>query len=1061
MRPPALQFDAMSRESASEEQELDDDEMELDSYSSNTASNVRNSELSSSYRMDESDEFFCDKYGRQINKEPRAKVSLSKKKLNDDAKDCTDAETNSQISQASSDDSKSYSQVYSEIYEESVARQKNAESICKFYITNRVKMHFQHVSPEDRTKHWVNGIEDRNMEDWTTEASDYSENISLAAYRAENELKTSKGKYRAPIKVPIDHQPTRNLAHKGKPCQESFKEIKLKYSEKTSKDNVVEIKCSDQSHKYYTEASHIESFTNNRTEKLMFEHCEIYHVKPLEKNKCEALTYRVEKSEHRLKNHQELITEVVSAFISNYEMKEVYKEEKLSARSESKNIDKPETCRNKNKPKSNSKNLKDAIPEISASSARTLNSLMEYAHEKYNTNEINNEKVSVSGVEFKHLEDPKSYRSRNEQEGHSITSPARKVQAVKNDSLEISYRENIHHGIGLTVSSKFENNKNPEHFPNEIESDLHFKKQKTQKKDINMGVSSSSTQNIRSFAEDCQKMEGMVRRSIAESSPKIPTISVISNQSNCHIQNENNIICDEVYSTDRDIHSFIENNEDIKGQYKGRNSCRAEHKHMKEPQTWIRTNKLVSLSSAESVLSSIEDSQAMGMMQEKMMSDRKESKLFKAKDSSRSRTSYMSDDSAGNNLPPSFQKQIVRNSKNSAAHTEQSNAKTSLNSLEQGSFGNIESIGIDDSVKSFKKNTYRFKEAVDNLNSYNSETYEDSSLQDYEHKSIKNLGFSEKWKKKKNFRKFQYPTSIEPSKIAQDETACSETSAYQHEVERSRQRLKSEKGSNKRHKSQNIRTSLVTPYNKETIFQEYETGSTSNFDWESKRTSIRSRSSRSRILTPLKTYRDHACSPIRVLNIEQTTEEDEISVEMPQSGSSSKSEIKNEFSQASISSDDKSMQYPTDDEIGNEKKSTKKLSESENDTEIPDIPLTPCSDSKLDISSPNSSYNSYRSSIGSMSNYEPSVRFYRRTHAEDDDESVLMAKDLNDSGPLSYKQHVALLAERALRACTNYYSEDVKQETVKVTNNKVLLPYDPEKYFTAINSQRKLENSLP
>lgn len=1039
----------MSRESASEEQELDDDEMELDSYSSNTASNVRNSELSSSYRIDESDEFFCDKYGRQINKEPRAKVSLSKQKLNDDAKDCTDAETNSQISQASSDDSKSYSQVYSEIYEESVARQKNAESICKFYITNRVQKHFQHVSPENRTKHWVNGIEERNMEDWTTETSDYSENISLPAYQEDNELKTRKGKYSTPIKEPIDHQPTRNLARKGKPCQVSFKEKKLKYSEKTSTDNIVEIKCSDQSHKYYTEPSHIESFTNNRTEKLKFDHCEIYHVKPLEKTKCEALTYRVEKSEHRLKNHQEVITEVVSAFISNFQMKEVYKE-KLSARAESKYIDQPESCRNKNKSRSHSKNLKSSIPEISASSARTLNSPMEYTHEKCNANEINKEKVPVSGVEFKHMEDPQSCRSRNEPESHSknLLTSARKVQAVKNDCLEISYRENIHHGRGLTASSKIENIKSPEYFRNETESDLHFKKQKNQTEDINEGVS-SSTQNI------------MAKRSIAESSPKIPTICVISNQSNCHIQNENNLICDEVYSTDQDEHSSIEKNEDIKGQYNIRNSIRAEHKHMKEPQTWIRTNKSEYLPS-ESVLSSIEDSQDMGMMEEKNMSNRKETKLFTGRDSWTSRSSYMSDDSvlAGKQHPHSFQKQIVRKSRNSVAFTDQSIA-TSLTSPEQGSFENIESIGFDDSVKSFKKNTFRSKEAVDNFNSYNSETYEDSSLQDYEHKSIKNLGISEKWNKKKSLRNFQYSKNIEPSKIAHDETVCSETSPYQHEVERSRQRLKKEKGSNKRHKSQNIGTRLVSPYKKETIFQEYETGSTSNFDWENKRTSIRRRSSRSRISTPLKTYRDHACSPIRILNVEQPEEEDEVSVEMPQSGISSKSEIKNEFSQASISSDDKSMQYPTDDELENEKKSTKKLSESENETEIPDIPLTPCSDSKLDISFPNSSYNSYRSSIGSMSNYEPSVRFYRRTHAEDDDESVLMAKDPNDSGPLSYKQHVALLAERALRACTNYYSEDVKQELVKGPYNKVLLHYDPEKYFTAINSQRKLENSLP
>lgn len=1047
MRPPAMQFDAMSRESALEEQELDDGEMELDSNSLNTASIMEDSEFSSSYRLDESDELFCDKYGRQVNKEQRTRVSkeltnqtgrsrtdhlqrnqneskpimLSKKKPNDDAKDCTDAETNSQISRATSEDSKSYSQVYSEIYEESVARQKNAESICKFYITNRVKTHFDHVHPTDRTKHWVNGIEEGNLDDWTTEASDYSENISLAAYEAENEIKSSKGKYKTPIKAPIDRQPTRKLGQKAKPPQESFKEIKFKNSEKISIDNVVKIKCSDQSHKFYSEASHIGNFTNKRTEKLKFDHCEIYHVKPLIKNKSEALTNRVEKPEHRLKNQQELITEVVSAFISNSQLEEVYKGKKLSARAESKYIDQPESCRNKNKTKSHSKNLKNAISKNSTSSARTVNSSMEYPHEISNENEINR----VSDVEFNHLEHPQSWRSRNEQESHSKnirTSSARKVQGVKNDYSEISYRADTHHGKEFTVPSEVEIIENPEYFRNEteIESEFPLKKHKNHQKYVNKVV--SSNKNERSFTEDFQKTKKS---------------SLISNQSDSHIKNENNLIGDEVYSTDRDEDSFIEKNEDIEGQYIRRNLIGAEH--MGGPKSWKRTNKLESFSSTQSVLSSVEDFQAM---KEEKITNRAESKLVRGRGSWRSRASHMSNNSiltAEKNLPDS----------------DQSNAKTSLESLEQSPTSIMDSIGIDDSVKSFKKITYRKREANGNCNSYTSDTYEDSSLQDYERKPMKNLRVSEKWNKKKNLRKFHSQTIKESSKIAEDETVCSETS-YQHEVERSRQRIKSVKGSTKRHKSQNMRTSLVTPYDKGTIFKEYDSGSTTNYDLESKRTPVPRRPSRSRTSTPLKTYRDHACSPIRILNIKQSEEEDEISVEMPQSGSSSKSEIKNEFSQSSLSSGDKSMQYPTDDELGNEKKATKKLSESENNTEILDIPLTPCSDSKLDISTPNSSYSSYRSSIGSMSNYVPSVRFYRRTHPEDDDETVLIPKDANDSAPLSYKQHVALLAERALRACTNYYSE----QSVKVPNDNNLLPYDPEKYFTAINSQRKLENSL-
>ncbi|KAH8407774.1 hypothetical protein KR222_005939, partial [Zaprionus bogoriensis] len=188
----------------------------------------------------------------------------------------------------------------------------------------------------------------------------------------------------------------------------------------------------------------------------------------------------------------------------------------------------------------------------------------------------------------------------------------------------------------------------------------------------------------------------------------------------------------------------------------------------------------------------------------------------------------------------------------------------------------------------------------------------------------------------------------------------------------------------------------------------------------------------------------------------------------------SKSELKHEFSQASISSDDKAIQFPSETELEELMESGKQVYRNrldqatdtiEFDNEHEDIlhiPLTPCSDRKKDIGSPNSSYNSRRSedrssSISSITSYEPSVRFFRRTHAEDDEDSALL-KDQDDAGPTSYKQHVARLAERALRKCTNYYDDNAKsnpEPETKEPNFEIQLLYCPEKQFNATKRQRK------
>ncbi|KAH8307621.1 hypothetical protein KR044_005694 [Drosophila immigrans] len=190
-----------------------------------------------------------------------------------------------------------------------------------------------------------------------------------------------------------------------------------------------------------------------------------------------------------------------------------------------------------------------------------------------------------------------------------------------------------------------------------------------------------------------------------------------------------------------------------------------------------------------------------------------------------------------------------------------------------------------------------------------------------------------------------------------------------------------------------------------------------------------------------------------------------------------KNELKLQYSQASITSEDKAVQYPSEDELKGPIKTCLQLQRvhdlerprkvKDNAIIVSDISLSddelqiqmylPSSDGKKENSSRNSSYNSIpgadRSSISSISSYEPSERFYRRTKAvEDDDKSVA---DADASEPMSYKRHVARLAERALRACTNYYSECIKlkPDLDQELNRKVEMLYNSEMRFNTCSNR--------
>ncbi|KAH8359088.1 hypothetical protein KR093_004235, partial [Drosophila rubida] len=175
-------------------------------------------------------------------------------------------------------------------------------------------------------------------------------------------------------------------------------------------------------------------------------------------------------------------------------------------------------------------------------------------------------------------------------------------------------------------------------------------------------------------------------------------------------------------------------------------------------------------------------------------------------------------------------------------------------------------------------------------------------------------------------------------------------------------------------------------------------------------------------------------------------------------------ELKLKYSQASITSDDKGMQCPSEDELQQPTKTAPKdeaKSEFGHEVELLDISMSDdelqlhakLSDRKKEHSSRDSSYNSMpsgdRSSTCSISSYEPSERFYRRTKAIDDDEDD---GDEDDAAPMSYKRHVARLAERALRACTNYYSESIKlnPELDQALNKKVEMLYNSEMRFSTM-----------
>lgn len=529
----------------------------------------------------------------------------------------------------------------------------------------------------------------------------------------------------------------------------------------------------------------------------------------------------------------------------------------------------------------------------------------------------------------------------------------------------------------------------------------------------------SSNESIKSYTDEYQ-----VNKSQAEYFQKSDQISSKNHSKFC-VENENNA---EEVSSSRDEQSCIENEDNMVDEYK--------EIKVEESESWRRKNKWETdskniqkihnsvSSSVQSELSSIDYCQFVDRIE-------KPNCAVKGRESWRSKISYRSESS--------FEKQIILDPGDFEDLTDESGVETSQKSLEHVSSGDIETTDKDDSVKSFKKIRYKNNESAVDCNSYKSETY--SSNHDEDYKPLDNLQIS----KQSSYRKNR--------DVRIDETISSQASAYHKEDQRFRQRIISERESNKRYISNSIRTCLVTPRSKGSEHHEYETDSATNLNGD--RLPIRSRRSRRSRITAPKTYRDHACSPIRIINKEQHREDDEVAAEVPQSACSSKFDLKNEFSQASISSVDKSIQYPSDDELGNDK--THKFA-SETDMEVLEIPPTPVtlwSDSKKNISSPNSSNNSYRSSIVSISSYEPSVRFFRRTHAEDDDELPALPIDRNDSDPISYREHVALLAERALRACTNYYDEPLE-----TSNAKVQLRYDPEKHYAALQSQRQYDDIL-
>ncbi|TDG46612.1 hypothetical protein AWZ03_006924 [Drosophila navojoa] len=238
-----------------------------------------------------------------------------------------------------------------------------------------------------------------------------------------------------------------------------------------------------------------------------------------------------------------------------------------------------------------------------------------------------------------------------------------------------------------------------------------------------------------------------------------------------------------------------------------------------------------------------------------------------------------------------------------------------------------------------------------------------------------------------------------------------------------------------------------------------------------------------------KKYRDRASSPIQVIysdhsdSYERTARLEKIGYHKPGDrkararGRRMKSEqLSEERSQTSIASEEKGVQYPSDDELnGSAKNSTKSPKISSRDEALPKVPKAGKGKQKKTGSSSNSSSchslpadNSGNSSSSttnssdySICNYVPSVRFYRRSEPEED---VVMDLAHNDNDPpaLTYKKHVARLAEHALRTCTNYYKESVEHspELEEDIATKVGMLYNAETKFNTTQRLEKREDLL-
>ncbi|EDW59752.1 enolase-phosphatase E1 [Drosophila virilis] len=281
-----------------------------------------------------------------------------------------------------------------------------------------------------------------------------------------------------------------------------------------------------------------------------------------------------------------------------------------------------------------------------------------------------------------------------------------------------------------------------------------------------------------------------------------------------------------------------------------------------------------------------------------------------------------------------------------------------------------------------------------------------------------------------------------------------------------------------------------------------------------------------------KTYQDRASSPIQIIYSEpsdsfemeldmtptiQEMEEEiadneaddeavvgECHVAMAESERSTKSKLSKECSQTSIASEEKGVQYPSGDELGDSSKKQKRalkiynLDEAllkvpkdfkgkaivfDNEDELLDISLSDddlqlqaklqaavWTDATKEGSSNNISCNSLpsgdsrtssSSSAFSICSYQPSERFYRRTQPEDDDDLKIPEPDM-DTQPITYELHVARLAERALRACTDYYQRGVqlKPELEQDIAAKVQMLYNSEMQFNTPKRLIKREEIL-